>query len=102
MLNIKCCKLTYARIPEYLYYYEDYKTLETVIMILVTSCNKQIIDLQYSYNYAYIELPNGETVSERIDSWTDYGDGDQLQVTINGNVYLVHSSDCVLVYYKSM
>ena len=73
-----------------------------VIMLLVTSCNKQIIDLQYSYNYAYIELPNGETVSGRIDSWTDYADGDQLQVTINGNVYLVHSSDCVLVYYKSM
>ena len=73
-----------------------------LILTVLVGCNKQIIDLQYSYNYAYIELPNGETVSGRIDSWTDYADGDQLQVTINGNVYLVHSSDCVLVYYKNM
>ena len=73
-----------------------------VTMLLTTGCNKQIIDLQYSYNYAYIELPNGETISGRIDSWTDYADGDQLQVTIDGNVYLVHASDCVLVYHKDM
>lgn len=33
MLIIKCCKLTYARIPEWLYCYKDYKTLETVIML---------------------------------------------------------------------
>lgn len=73
-----------------------------LILTVLVGCNKQIIDLQYSYNYAYIELPNGEAVSGRIDSWTDYAAGDQLQVTINGNVYLVHSSDCVLVYYKNM
>ena len=71
-------------------------------MLFATSCNKQLIDFQNQFNYAYIQLPNGEVVSGRIDSWTDFEDGDQLQVTIDGNVYLVHSSDCVLVYYKGM
>lgn len=30
----------------------------------------------------------------------DYKDGDQVQVTINGTIYLVHSSKCVLINDK--
>ena len=47
---------------------------------LLSGCNKQMVDLTYSYEYAIIGLPNGETVEGRVSSWTDYVDGDQLQV----------------------
>lgn len=65
--------------------------------VLLTSCNYQVIDTTYGYDYAYIELPTGEIIEGEVDSWMDYEDGDQLQVVIDGNTYLVHSSDCALV-----
>lgn len=65
--------------------------------LLLASCNKQMVDLTYSYEYAIIALPNGEVVEGKVSSWTDYEDGDQLQVKINGKTYLVHSSNVVLI-----
>lgn len=65
--------------------------------VILTGCNKQVIDLTYNFNYAYIILPNNTVVQGKVESWTDYQDGDQLQVKIDGVTYLVHSSDCVLV-----
>ena len=64
---------------------------------LLSGCNKQMVDLTYSYEYAIIGLPNGEVVEGRVSSWTDYEDGDQLQVKIDGKTYLVHSSNVVLI-----
>ena len=64
---------------------------------LLTGCNKQVLDLTYSYEYAIIGLPNGEVVEGKVTSWTDYEDGDQLQVKIDGKTYLVHSSNVVLI-----
>lgn len=78
------------------------KFLAILIMTLLmattlTSCNKQIFDTTYSFDKAIISLPSGEIIEGKIDSWTDYEDGDQIQVKINGVVYLVHSSDVVLI-----
>ena len=64
---------------------------------LLAGCNKQMVDLTYSYEYAIIGLPNGETVEGKVTSWTDFEDGDQLQVKIDGKTYLVHSSNVVLI-----
>ena len=64
---------------------------------LLSGCNKQLMDLTYSYEYAIIALPNGEVVEGKVSSWTDYEDGDQLQVKISGKTYLVHSSNIVLI-----
>ena len=64
---------------------------------LLAGCNKQMVDLTYSYEYAIIGLPNGETVEGKVSSWTDFEDGDQLQVKIDGKTYLVHSSNVVLI-----
>ena len=64
---------------------------------LTVGCNKQMVDLTYSYEYAIIGLPNGEVVEGKVTSWTDYEDGDQLQVRIDGKTYLVHSSNVVLI-----
>ena len=64
---------------------------------LLSGCNKQMVDLTYSYEYAIIGLPNGETVEGKVSSWTDFEDGDQIQVRIDGKTYLVHSSNVVLI-----
>jgi len=64
---------------------------------VLTGCNKQMVDLTYSYEYAIIGLPNGEVVEGKVSSWTDYEDGDQLQIKIDGKTYLVHSSNVVLI-----
>lgn len=73
-------------------------TILAVLSVLVLSgCNKQMVDLTYSYEYAIIGLPNGETVEGKVSSWTDFEDGDQLQVKIDGKTYLVHSSNVVLI-----
>ena len=69
-----------------------------VLSVLVLSgCNKQMLDLTYSYEYAIIGLPNGQVVEGKVSSWTDFEDGDQLQVKIDGKTYLVHSSNVVLI-----
>ena len=64
---------------------------------LLAGCNKQMVDLTYSYEYAIIGLPNGEVVEGKVSSWTDFEDGDQIQVKIGGKTYLVHSSNVVLI-----
>lgn len=70
-----------------------------MILMLVTlcGCNKQIVDLAYKFDRACIYLPNGEVVDGKVDSWMDYEDGDQIQVKIDGVMYLVHSSNIVLI-----
>jgi len=66
-------------------------------VMLLAGCNKQMVDLTYSYEYAIIGLPNGEVIEGRVSSWTDFEDGDQIQVKIDGKTYLVHSSNVVLI-----
>ena len=68
-----------------------------VTALIATGCNKQMVDLTYSYEYAIICLPNGEIVEGKVSSWTDFEDGDQIQVKIDGKTYLVHSSNIALI-----
>lgn len=67
------------------------------VLFTFTACNKQIIDTTYSFDKAIIELPNGEIVEGKVESWTDYDDGDQIQVKIDGKSYLVHSGNVCLI-----
>ena len=82
------------------------KILVTIIALMLmiaalAGCgNKQFFDTTYRFDYAIISLPNGEIIEGEIDSWTDYEDGDQIQVKINGDIYLVHSSNIVLIKEK--
>lgn len=68
-----------------------------MLTALLTGCNKQLFDTTYSFDRAVIYMPDGEIIEGKIDSWTDYEDGDQIQVKINGTTYLVHSSNIVLI-----
>lgn len=72
-------------------------SLVVVMGLGLTGCNKQIIDMTYSYERAVLSLPDGTVVDGKVQSWTDYEDGDQIQVKIDGKQYLVHSEDIVLI-----
>ena len=75
-------------------------TLVLVLGVMVLAgCNKQMVDLTYSYERAILVLPNGEVIEGKVTSWTDFEDGDQIQVRIDGKTYLVHSSNIVLISY---
>ena len=70
----------------------------TIILMLIglTGCNKQIIDLEYSYDKAVCNI-GGETKEIKIKKWKDY-DGEQLQIIDKeGNTYLVSSYSCALI-----
>lgn len=66
------------------------------IVCSLTGCNRQMIDLDYTFNYAIINL-GGEYKEIEIRSWKDY-DGEQLQIKDkDGNVYLTNSYNCTLI-----
>ena len=67
-----------------------------VLSAVLMGCNKQVVDLTYTYNYAIIQLPNGEIVEGKIQTWCDY-EGEQLQVKIDDVIYLCSSYNCVLM-----
>lgn len=80
--------------------------LVLVLLIVVTLCscgenarafNKQVFDFQYSFKYAIIQRYDGEQIIE-LKSWTDYEDGEQLQLTdTDGRVWLVSSYNTILI-----
>jgi ribosomal protein S1 len=72
-------------------------SLVVIMGLGLIGCNKQMIDMTYSYEKAVLSLPNGEVIEGTVQSWTDYEDGDQIQVKINGKQYLVHSENIVLI-----
>lgn len=72
-------------------------TLALIAILTLAGCNKQMVDLTYSYERAILSLPNGEVIEGKVTSWTDFEDGDQIQVKIDGKTYLVHSSNIVLI-----
>ena len=81
------------------------KILATILVsilcvITLSGCNRQIIDTTYGFDKAIIYLPNGEIIEGRVEKWIDYDDGDQIQVKVDGVVYLVHSSNIVLIKEK--
>lgn len=67
-----------------------------LVLLLLTGCNRQVIDLTYQYDRAVIAMPDGSVVQGTVESWKDY-DGDQLQVKIDGVTYLTHAENVVLM-----
>lgn len=68
-----------------------------IMMIGLVGCgNQQLFDATYTFDYAIIELPNGEIIEGEVNSWNDY-DGEQLQIVIDGVTYLTHSENVVMI-----
>lgn len=72
------------------------KKLVAIILLstaILTGCNEQIIDTHYTFKRAYIEGV-GEV---EIDTWRDYDNSDQLQITgKDGVTYLTHASRVIM------
>lgn len=59
--------------------------------------NKQYYDFNNHFNKAIINIGN-ETIEVEVKYWTDYEDGEQLQIIdSNGTVYLTSSFNCTLI-----
>ena len=71
-----------------------------LVALMFTGCNKSIFDTAYDFDYVAIEMPDGTIVEGVVESWKDFDDGDQMQVTINGQTYLTHISRMVMIDRK--
>lgn len=76
--------------------------ISALILCMFTSCdaNYTLLDTNYTYDIAMIEMPGGEVIKVEIKSWRDY-EGEQLQIIAkDGTVYLTSSYNCVLINEK--
>lgn len=73
--------------------------LASMMMIGLVGCgNKDLWDTNYTYDTAVIQLSNNESVEVEIKQWTDYEDGEQIQIIAkDGTVYLTSSYNCTLI-----
>lgn len=39
------------------------------LLASLTACNKQVIDMAYSYSWAQFKMPDGSIVEGKLDSW---------------------------------
>jgi hypothetical protein len=87
---------------------KGYVTIFAIVVVLVllvaggiglvrSFTNRQWFDTTFSFEHAIIALPGGRVVEGAVDSWTDFEDGDQIQVKIDGVTYLTHITNVVLV-----
>lgn len=68
-----------------------------ICALLLSGCNYDLIDTTYEFNRAVLSLPDGTVIAGTVQKWTDYKDGDQIQVVIDGTTYLVHSTNIALI-----
>ncbi len=60
--------------------------------VFFTFNGNRTLDTKFYYDYAIVQLANGSVIEGKVDSWRDY-EGEQIQVTINGETWLVHSAN---------
>lgn len=74
------------------------------LVLMLTGCSYSgydFVDTNYSFDKAYIKMPNDTVVTVEIKSWSDSEDGEQLTIKAqDGTIYLVNSVNCVLVKEK--
>lgn len=74
-----------------------------VILLVIFGCielfigNRQILDTAMRFDHAIIKLIDGEIIEGTVDSWKDFENSDQIQVTINGTTYLTHCTNVTLI-----
>ena len=77
--------------------------LIAMVMISLYARNKDMWDTNYTFDAAICHSDfDGDGVGEwktfEINNWTDYSDGDSIQIkTKDGDVYLFHASNCTLI-----
>lgn len=86
------------------------KKIFTIILIMVMCalilCGCQVgnrnigWDTTQTFRWAIIRLGNGELIEGEVESWRDFEDGDEVQLTIKGITYLTHYSNVILTTEK--
>lgn len=66
----------------------------SILILSLTGCNRQIIDLDYEFDEAVCNY-DGDRFVLKIDKWNDY-EGEQIQVISKGNTYLLSTNKCYL------
>lgn len=71
----------------------------SVILMILPGCgNQDLIDTVYTFDYAIVKFPDDTAKTIEIAKWKTYQDGDQIQIIAeDGTVYLMHSTNCILV-----
>lgn len=64
------------------------------LILVLTGCNRTILDTTYTFNKAVCYYGNNEVIYD-IDSWTDY-EGEQIQIKVDGTTYLISMNQCYL------
>lgn len=68
------------------------------LMVALTGCgNRDMFDTVYTYNEAVLSMADGTIVRGKVENWRDYEDGEQIQVKIDGVIYLVNSVNITLM-----
>lgn len=66
--------------------------------LLLTSCNQAMFDTTYKFDRAIIKISEEQTIEIQVKTWQDYENSDTVQIMdTNGNVYLTHYSNVVLI-----
>lgn len=71
------------------------KYLLLLSLFLLTGCNKQVFDFDYSFNKVKCNY-NGDKFELKIDKWIDY-EGEQIQVKSKDKTYLLSTNNCYLI-----
>lgn len=70
--------------------------LSVLILFLLTGCNIAFWDTNYQFDKIICNY-EGDRFELKISKWTDYEDGEQLQIWSNGKVYLLSANKCYMV-----
>lgn len=66
------------------------------IMLMLTGCNKQIIDTKWKFDKAIITVGN-TTLEVEVQSWRDYDDTSIQITTVDGKTYLTDLKNVLLI-----
>lgn len=58
--------------------------------------NEQVFDTKWRFEWAIVQLGNGELLKGPVSSWKDFENSDMVQFTMDGITYLTHSSNVIL------
>ena len=75
-----------------------------VVVFIVSSTNsanawgnQSWFDATYSFERVQIAMPDGSYVDGDVESWQDYENSDVVQVKVDGQTYLTHYMNVVLI-----
>lgn len=83
------------------------KKIVCIVLILMTALslvacgNRNLLpDTKWNFEYAIVQLGNGELIEGKVESWRDFENSDVVQFTIDNIVYLTHYSNVILCSSK--